>query len=139
MKERLDEIVRIFKERDTVRKIQQAKDFEAVYEEEKAAMSEQLESFKHEVQDFIDDDERPFSTPSEFCYPENVVEICFILCMSRVDDVDLTDKYEDIEAILDRAPEDMQKIARRFSKFLCKEGACFSEYTEEELLEELLL
>ena len=47
MKKRINELVKIFKERDTVRKILQAKDVKAVYEEEKTAMDEQLKSFKH--------------------------------------------------------------------------------------------
>lgn len=135
----LNELVATFKERDTVRKILQAKDVKAVYEEEKAAMSEQLESFNNEMQPFIDEGEEPISDVSEVISSENVVEICFILLMSGVDDCDLADNYEEIESILNQIKGEQQEIADRFAEFLYGEFQCFSTYTEEELLKELLL
>lgn len=139
MKERLDELVRIFKERDTVRKILQAKDVKAVYEEEKTAMSKQLESFNNEMQIFIEENETPISDPSEVISPENVVEICFILLMSRVDDCALTDNCEEIDPILSQVKGEEQEIAKRFSDFLYEKVRFFSDYTDEEVLKELLL
>lgn len=53
----LNELVRIFKERNTVRKILQAKDVKAVYEEEKEAVNYELESFKEMMLPFIKEDE----------------------------------------------------------------------------------
>lgn len=135
----LNELVRIFKERDTVRKILQAKDVKAVYEEEKAAMSEQLESFNNEMQPFIDEGEEPISDVSEVISSENVVEICFILLMSGVDDEDLVDDIGDIEFTLGQVQGERQEIANRLSDFLYKGMEYFSDYTEEEVLKKLLL
>lgn len=135
----LNELVATFKERDTVRKILQAKDVKAVYEEEKAAVRHELESFKEMMLPFIKESEYPISDVSEVISPENVVEICFILLMSGVDDDDLTDNYEEIEPILDQVKGEQQEIADRFAEFLYGEFQCFSTYTEEELLKELLL
>lgn len=61
----LNELVRIFKERNTVRKILQAKDVKAVYEEEKEAVNYELESFKEMMLPFIKEDEWPISDISE--------------------------------------------------------------------------
>lgn len=135
----LNELVRISKERDTVRKILQAKDVKAVYEEEKAAVRHELESFKDMIQLFIDEFEYPISDVSEVISPENVVEICFILLMSRVDDCDLTDNCEEIDPILNQVKGEQQEIAKRFSEFLYDEVNFFSWNTEEELLKKLLL
>lgn len=139
LKEELNELVKIFKERDTVRKILQAKDAKAAYKEEKVAMAEQLESFYHEMQVFIDDNERPFSEPSEFICPENVVDIYFIFLMSRVDDFDLTDHFDNIGEILKEAPEDLQEIAGRLYEYLFEDYYAIKTFTEEKLLKKLLL
>lgn len=136
----LNELIAIFKERDTVRKILQAKDVKAVYKEEKATVKYELESFKEMMLPFIRESEYPISDVSEVISPENVVEICFILLMSKVvDDCDLADNCEEIEIILNRVKGEQQEIADRFSEFLYVESHCFSVYTEEELLKELLV
>lgn len=135
----LNELVATFKERDTVRKILQAKDVKAVYEEEKAAVRHELESFKEMMLPFIKESEYPISDVSEVISPENVVEICFILLMSGVDDDDLTDNYEEIEPILDQVKGEQQEIADRFAEFLYGDFHCFSGCTDEELLKQLLL
>ena len=136
----LNELVAIFKERNTVRKILQAKDVKATYEEEKAAVRYELESFKEMMLPFIKEFERPISDASEAISADNVVEICLILLMSEgVDDFDLIDDWESFGEILKYVPEDLQEIADRFFQFLCEEGNCFSNCTEEEFLKELLL
>lgn len=139
MEKRLNDLVNIFKGRDTVRKILQAKDVKAVYEEEKAAMKEQLESFYQEMQVFIEKGEWPISDASEVFSPENVVEICFILLMSRVDDCDLMEYWGDIEDILDEVQGDLYEIAHKFSEFLYRDIECFTAYTEEELLKKFII
>lgn len=135
----LNELVRIFKERDTVRNILRAKDVKAVYEEEKAAMSERLESFNNEMQTFIKEFEYPISDVSEVISPENVVEICVILLMSGVGDDELSENWKKIETILNHVKGEQQEIADRFSKFLYGECYSFPNFTEEELLKKLLL
>ena len=135
----LNELITIFKGRNTVRKILQAKDVKAVYESEKAAMRDQLESFDHEMWDFIKEGEQPIYDASEVISVDNVVEICFILLMSGVDDDDLIDDWESIGEILEYVPEDLQEIAERLLEFLCEEACCFADYSEEELLKKLLL
>lgn len=136
----LNELVRLFKERDTVRRILQAKDAKAVYEEVKAAVRHELESFKEMMLHFIVESEYPISDVSEVISSENVVEICFILLMSGVvDECDLADNYVEIESILNQVKGEQQEIADRFAGFLYGEFQCFSTYTEEELLKELLL
>ena len=136
----LNELVAIFKERNTVRKILQAKDVKATYEEEKAAVRYELESFKEMMLPFIKESERPISDASETISADNVVEICFILLMSEVvDDYDLVDNCESIGDILEYVSEDLQEVADRLFKFLYDEGDYFSNLEEEELLKELLL
>lgn len=136
----LNELVRLFKERDTVRRILQAKDAKAVYEEVKAAVRHELESFKEMMLHFIVEFEYPISDVSEVISPENVVEICFILLMSGfVDEYDLADNGEEIELILNQVKGEQREIADRFSKFLYDEYKSFSNYTEETLLNKLLL
>lgn len=137
----LNEMVDIFKRRNTVSKIYQVKDVRTAYEEEKVAIREQLERFKEEMLiHFMKGTEYPASEVSEVISIDNVVEICFILLMSEVvDDYDLVEDYESIGKILKDVPEDLQYIADRFYKFLYEEEKCFSEYSEEELLKELLL
>lgn len=135
----LNELVTNFKERNTVRKILQAKDLKVAYEEEKAAMSEQLESFMLEVKR---SGEYPISDASEVISADDVVEVCFILLMSGVDDCDLIDEWESMEGILNQVQEDdLQEIAGRLIKFLYDDDCadCFSEWTEDELLKKLLL
>lgn len=136
----LNELVAIFKERNTVRKILQAKDVKATYEEEKAAVRYELESFKEMMLPFIKESERPISDASETISADNVVEICFILLMSEVvDDCDLVDNCDSIGDILEYVSEDLQEVADRLFKFLYDEGDYFSNLEEEELLKELLL
>lgn len=136
----INELVEIFKERNTVRKILQAKNIKAVYESEKAAMSEQIKSFKEMMLPFIEESERPISEVSEVISTDNVVEICFILLMSEVvDDYDLADDWEAIVEILLYVPEDLQEIADRFYEFLYEEEKCFSGFSQEELLKKLIL
>ena len=133
----LNELVAIFKERNTVRKILQAKDLNTAYEEEKAAMSEQLENFLYEVEDFPKKGSPIYA--SEVISVDNVVEIYFILLMSGIDDCDLIIDWEKIEEILQDVPEDLQEIAERLNDVLYENGYCFSEYSKEEILKELLL
>ena len=137
----LNELVRIFKGRNTVKKILQAKDVKAVYEEEKAAMSEQLESFKHEMQVFIEEEgEEPIYDASEVISADDVIEVCFILLMSGVDDEDLIDDWKSMEDILNQVQgDDLQEIAGRLIEFLYYDKEFFSNYSEEELLKKLLL
>lgn len=139
MKERLNELVKTLKERNTIRKILQAKDVKAAYEEEKEALKEQLESFEHEVHAFTERDEYPISNVSEVICTENVVEVCFILLMTGVNDDDLTEDWVDIETILNQVQGDLQEIAQKFSEFLYEESQLFSNWTEEKLLKKLIL
>lgn len=135
----LNKLVTIFKERNTVRKILQAKDFKAAYEEEKVAMREQLENFIYEVRNFSG---YPISDASEVISADDVVEVCFILLMSGVDDCDLIDDWENMKDILNQVQEDdLKEIVGRLIKFLYDDDYAdsFSEWPEEELLKKLLL
>lgn len=133
----LNELVAIFKERNTVRKILQAKDLKAAYEEEKATMSEQLKSFIDELWNFPG---YPISDASEVISADDVVEVCFILLMSGMDDYDLIDDWESMEDILNQVQGDnLQEIAGRLIGFLYYDKEVISDYSEEELLKKLLL
>lgn len=136
----LNELVRIFKERNTVRKILQAKDVKAVYEEEKAAVIYELEIFREMMSPFIEESKYPISDASEVISADDVVEVCFILLMSEVDDCDLIDDWKSMEGILNQVQgDDLQEIAGRLIEFLYDERYSFSELSEEELLKKLLL
>lgn len=137
MEERLNELIKILKERDTVRKILQAKDVKAVYEEEKVAMKEQLECFSKEVYSYSMEIEYPIPNDSEVICPENIVEFCFILMMAGIDDMRLVDDYGVILSILNEVDGDLKEISRKFNEFL--DDWCFTEYTEEEVLEKIVL
>lgn len=136
----LNELVRIFKERNTVRKILQAKDVKAVYEDEKAAVSYELEIFREMMSPFIEYTKYPISDASEVISVDNVIEICFILLMSEVvNEDDLIDDWKSFVEILKYVPEDLQEIADRFYEFLYEDTECFSDYSDEEILKKLLL
>ena len=133
-------MITIFKGRNTVRKILQAKDVKAVYESEKATVRDELESFREMMLPFIKEAEYPISDALEVISADNVVDICFILLISEVvDDFDLIDDWKSFGEILKYVPEDLQEIADRFFQFLLEEENCFSNCTEEELLKKLLL
>lgn len=137
MEERLNELIKILKERNTVRKILQAKDVKSVYEEEKVAMKEQLESFYEEMQPYIANVEYPVSDVSDVVCSENIVEIYFILIMTGIDDVELFDDWAVPRFRLEKVDEDLQEISKKISEFVC--GDCFSWYSEEELLKKIVL
>ena len=61
----LNELITIFKGRNTVRKILQVKDLKAVYESEKAAVRDELESFREMMLPFIEEIKYPISDVSE--------------------------------------------------------------------------
>ena len=137
MEERLNELVKILKERDTVRKILQAKDVKSVYEEEKATVTEKIEAFHQYMQSFIGEIGFPIPNNSKVICPENVVEICFILLMSRIDDIDLVGDDEVIHSALNQVKGDLKEISKSFSVFLVNDF--LSEYSEEELLKKIVL
>lgn len=79
----LKELIEKMKERDTVRKIMQAKDVKAVYYEEKNAMSGQIEEFRESVQMQRNLGWVPLDSVKDIISSKNALEAAFVVIMCK--------------------------------------------------------
>lgn len=133
----LKELVSKMKERDSIRKILREKDIKDTYQKEKEALEEEITRLKTATRPFLKRYKRPFDNLPDFVNKDNIIEICFIMLMSGIDDVDLLKNYEQIGYILLEIKGEFQEVAGKLNDLL--EEDTFSYYTFEEVLKMVAL
>lgn len=133
----LKELVSKMKERDSIRKILREKDIKDTYQKEKEALEEEITRLKTATRPFLERYKRPFDNLPDFVNKDNIIEICFIMLMSGIDDVDLLKNYEQIGYILLEIKGEFQEVAGKLNDLL--EEDTFSYYTFEEVLKMVAL
>lgn len=133
----LKELVSKMKERDSIRKILREKDIKDTYQKEKEALEEEITRLKTATRPFWERYKRPFDNLPDFVNKDNIIEICFIMLMSGIDDVDLLKNYEQIGYILLEIKGEFQEVAGKLNDLL--EEDTFSYYTFEEVLKMVAL
>lgn len=138
MKNRLNQLLEVTKERKTVERLLTAKDVKEAYYSEKAAMADTLKLFADEC-NLIG--EGFYEAPTDIITEDNAIDISIILMMSRVDDSWLFGKnYCTLVSALKRVMGPKAVVARRIAEYL--EGDkinLFTETPEDELLMKLIV
>ena len=134
----LKDLLQILKERDTVKKILQAKDVKHVWSYENEIINSELKKFEQSMSPFLEKGWVAFEDFPEFVNKGNILEFCVILMMTGcIDEIDVTDKYFRVQELLEEVNEEYINFAKRLNNFLVTD--VFSDYSEEELLELLVI
>ena len=129
LKEKLEELIRLFHEGEVVERIVTAENHFEEYEKQKEIYREQLEEFTKVAEGETIDIEYEV-------LPENALRIYIILMMSRVEDCDI---FEDLngltEALSEIKEEKLRESAEKIENFTVGILQFFSDYKEEELVD----
>ena len=139
MKDKLNELIRIIKEREVAENIIAAADTEAkflIYESEKKYILEELECFTQAAGDIISVGEAVINESEEYCISaEDAVPFCLVCMMTGLDDCDILEDYHELVKALEEVEGPLAETAKDLADFL--DTGSFSEEDIEELLEKL--
>lgn len=135
--EKLDNLIRTFKEKEVVGKIVAANGDYIVYENEKKRMLRNLKNFKRRANKILETK----------CYvmdyqisPQDALQIAFICMMTNIRDNDLFGDPEELPEALRKIEGKCATLAKNIAYFLSVQeglGLCFSDYDEKELLKKI--
>lgn len=140
--EKLNNLIRIFHEKELIKKIRKAKDCDRIriYQKEKQAVSKELTSFKDVVIHMIGLIERNngegYIIGSDYdISPEDALEICLICRMTGIENTALFDNTM-LSKALRQIKGDLVDIAKNFADFIDDEQT-FRYYDDEQFLKKL--
>lgn len=134
MKEQLEKILKIFEERETLRRIYESDNPWKMYQSEKRYVKSEIHEFKKLAEEILETEEYLIDK-YEFTQ-ENAIQICIFCIMVRMEDCEIFHNYVDLIFALRNVDGKYRNIARNLALFLSEEEKCdfFSFYTERNLI-----
>lgn len=135
--EKLNELVRMLKDRNVVEKLANAENKVKVFEDEETVLGGKLDDLRELMKDRKKSGYKYTFYKGEYrILPENVLEICLICIMVSIEDYRMFEEYTDIPGCLRKVKGKWVDIAESIAYCLGEndEGDLFSNYGKEELL-----